>query len=224
MGILDIPNRTENWETAKAFVPFFQDNELLSNLVKRLNPCDTSEKEDLKIELFWKGFRDYRHEYEKNHDKKAFGKRLAEQYERNFECLRNKIVCFGEFQELEDENYAIKKDEYNKTFVNNILNTEIDIVIQSKCCLYLGEAKKECAFSADSRNVLVHQLVRQRVLGTLLLNTLNSNLKLKQFVVMNNEPKEGRRPKQLQFAINQKWIKKTNILTWDGLASIANGS
>lgn len=233
LGILEIPNRTENWETAQSFAPFFQDNELLSKLVKRLNPCDTSEKEDLKIELFWKGVRDRRFELGKGNKKhasckkNAFEKELVELYERVFGDLKRKIKssCY-DLRLPKDWNYDIdtENSDQKTKLINNLLNTEIDIVIQSSNSLYLGEAKAECGFSSNGGNVLVHQLIRQHVVGRLILKHSNSKLKLKQFVVLNERADYDALPEQLKFVICQGWMKDSNRLTWKCIESIANGS
>ena len=60
MGILGIPNRTENWKTARTFAPFFKSCSARAALAKRLlEPLGESQEGTVEIELFWYGIRDY---------------------------------------------------------------------------------------------------------------------------------------------------------------------
>ena len=59
MGILGIKNRTENWKTAQTFAPFFSDENLRLGLVRKLGEPLETEPDDVQLELFWKGIRDY---------------------------------------------------------------------------------------------------------------------------------------------------------------------
>ena len=60
-GILGITNRTENWTTARYFAPFFEDEKARLRLAKKLGAPENTKAEDVRIELFWKGIRDWVH-------------------------------------------------------------------------------------------------------------------------------------------------------------------
>ena len=54
-----IENRTENWTTARHFASLLQNSYARAELAWKLGePRDTSGSE-VKLELFWKGMRDY---------------------------------------------------------------------------------------------------------------------------------------------------------------------
>ena len=221
MGILGIHNRTENWKTARKFAPFFNKNNktALANLVKHLNPGDKSNPEDLKIELFWKGIRDLRHG-KSDELKKEIEDRLVNQYKERFKSLRTDVANFDELKLPEEWNYDATKAGARSKLINNLRNSEIDIVIESRSHLYIGEAKDEAGFGADGQLVLVHQLIRQHVVATLFLDAKNEKRKIEQFVVLRKLPNANRLPRQIEFAIDQCWLKKDNILTWDRLSEI----
>ena len=82
---------------------------------------------------------------------------------------------------------------YTITF-NNLLNTEIDIVLESPNHLFIGEAKSEMGFSPRSNRVLVHQLVRQYVTARILLAYVNLNCKKSviPFIVWDKDDEESR--------------------------------
>ena len=52
---------------------------------------------------------------------------------------------------------------------DNLINTEVDVVLESPDSLFIGEVKDVSDFGADSRYVLVHQLIRQYVTATILI-------------------------------------------------------
>ena len=62
-GILGIGNRTENWKTAQTFVKIIETKQqhlLASKII--FNAGENSPRlteNEVRIELFWKGFRDY---------------------------------------------------------------------------------------------------------------------------------------------------------------------
>ena len=58
MGILGIPNRTENWKTADSFVPLSAEARV--RLVDRLLDTPTElQPGTVRMELFWRGLRDH---------------------------------------------------------------------------------------------------------------------------------------------------------------------
>ena len=62
MSILTtIENRTENWKTAREFAPLFRDCNLRLELAKKLGEPNGTQPDQVRLELFWKGMRDYLH-------------------------------------------------------------------------------------------------------------------------------------------------------------------
>lgn len=223
MGILDIENRTENWKTARSFAPFFGDEVACQELAQRLlEPLGEGLKQDtwVKIELFWKGGRDYAHE------NMLLGKGISEPYERFFDGLRKDLQDFGEATPNEF-NYcpdAPKGVDYLRT---NILNTEIDIVLETPRHLFIGEAKDESSLGRDEKYVLMHQLIRQYVTATILTAIIRSRHKGKgkkqivPFIVANKKKLYGvRNDAQVEFMIHKGWLKEDNILSWEDIETI----
>lgn len=107
MGILGIPNRTENWKTAQTFAPFMGNQPALRRLVKRLGK-PIGEKEKVSLELFWKGGRDWLAQDERRAKKLA--KRMSDAYKTcHFHSLREKIESAG-FRSLKNRNYQIDEE------------------------------------------------------------------------------------------------------------------
>ena len=141
MGILGITNRTENWKTAKSFAPFFKNECARVALAHRLcEPADTPHKE-IRIELFWKGMRDYIHS--PGEGTKPTHQALADCYNRPFPDLRGQIEKFPGFRlKWQPSHYNASKQNHDGLF-NNLRNTEIDIVLETPTRLFIGEAKDE---------------------------------------------------------------------------------
>lgn len=71
---------------------------------------------------------------------------------------------------LKTHNY-LAKGECEENLYNNLLNTEIDIVLQTDTHLCIGEAKSSQKLDATSTHVLMHQLIRQYVMARILVRT-----------------------------------------------------
>lgn len=78
MGILGIENRTENWKRARSFAPFFGDRRacasLANRLLKPLGKPQNIQPDEIQLELFWKGVRDY---LDQNNDKNLMQQQQA---------------------------------------------------------------------------------------------------------------------------------------------------
>lgn len=224
MGILHICNRTENWRTARYVIPFLEDKDALLRLVQKLNPDDTTPNHKIELELFWQGGRDLRLKLTPC-DAKAADKAKAKLkcelialYKEEFRTLREDIENFGcRFRNLKEDNYVVDKPHREDIFLSNVIHTEIDMVIQSENYLYIGEMKYEAPFSANSKHVLVHQLIRQYVVSKLLVSHQKCKIRsVKQFVVVKKKPASN----QLDFVKYQGWLCDKNILTWNDLDRI----
>ena len=223
MSILTtIENRTENWKTAREFAPLFRDCNLRLELAKKLGEPNGTQPDQVRLELFWKGMRDYLHTTKQKREDNT--QDFAQRYERLFHDLRKEIEEFqpekGSKLRLPNErNYDISTEKGKSKLSYNLERTEIDVVLESPSYLFIGEAKDEMGFSANGDLVLVHQLIRQYVMAKILVKRLGSKKTIVPFVV-RNEPK-GREQVQVDFMVNKKcWLKKENILTWDCIKAL----
>ena len=214
MPILGIENRTENWRTAQVFAPLFGDAALRRRFAERL---DASIGDDVSLELFWFGMRDYGKQ--QGWEKKDYIEPCAGAYERHFSKLRAQVEEFGRFNELAKCHYAVS----NKTkLASNLIRTEIDIVLESRSCLFIGEAKSETGFGTDGRNMLVHQLVRQYVMAKVLLDLKGCEKQIVPFVV-GEDKDQLCRIGQVRFMIAQEWMRRENVLDWGDVRGVVGG-
>ena len=181
--ILGINNRTENWKTARVFAPYFRKPDSLLTLTDRLGETKDTKACDVHIELFWKGTRDYLHSMANKTERNCRRKELLANSKDILLVIRGKILAFENFRNLKCDNYAVVSLEGAKKLLNNLYNTEIDIVIETPKRLFIGEAKHEADFGSDSRLVLVHQLIRQYVMAQALLETLGCKKQVIPFIV-----------------------------------------
>ena len=220
-GILGIKNRTENWKTACHFAPFFRDGAARLRLAKRLGAPEDTKAEDVRIELFWYGMRDHLHRKDEpvRNNPRLF-EMLADRYGSLFPDLRRRIEVFdpsgNELRLQQDWNYSPKNAK--DTLASNLINTEIDVVIDTPTLLFIGEAKEESGLDGNGQYVLVHQLIRQYVMAWILVVLTDSNKKVVPFVVGANEGQV-----QVQFMQCQGWLPKRNAVCWECVKSIAVG-
>ena len=223
--VLCIANRTENWKTAHEFAPFFGNDDRGNNarqkLVKRLQKTNDAEGCETHLELFWMGMRDYLH-VTKRADRQRIKNQMLIDCQSSFGKLRGEIANFDGFKDLKKRNYdmSLVNEDVNEALFRNLSNTEVDIVIETPSSLFIGEAKQEATLGADSRLVLVHQLIRQYVMAKSLLKTLDRKRRIVPFVVGNVE-KGIKNSDQVQFMICQGWLKDCNVLDWEDIKVIA---
>ena len=237
MGILGIENRTENWKTVENFHALSDDAKV--KLVKRLlEPYQDAQEiapDSVKVELFWKGVRDYKETIPATQWKDV--------YQSLFGGLRGEIEAFNAearyarrhpLKDLKDWNYRVPDDilvpgrnstktPSAETLRSNLLSTEIDIVLETPSHLFIGEAKHESDLGGDSRYVLVHQLIRQYVLAKILLKKLEEDRKIVQFLV-GSDVEYLKKKEQVKFVEKQGWLMKKNILSWDCVKAITGPS
>ena len=208
MGILDIENRSENWRTARYLSPLMGEGgrSLAARLTRRLCGGMDPRPSEVRIELYWKGMRDFLHK-----DKRE-ERELAERYRILFPDLRERVETFCKFQPLRDKNYdaRIEDEEGMKGLRNNLANTEIDIVLETPGHLFIGEAKHEMSFGANASLILVHQLIRQYVMAKVLIDLLGRKKEVVPFVV--GDSTEGlKKNSQVSFMIQQDWMEAKNV-------------
>lgn len=220
--VLGINNRTENWKTALEFAPYFSEPHSLLKLAKHLGETDDIEPCEVHIELFWKGVRDYLHSI-KDRDKRGCRREeLLANSKKMLSDVRRRILSFGDLRDLKEHNYSAAPPE-SKKLLNNLYNTEIDIVMETPKSLFIGEAKHEASFGADSRLVLVHQLIRQYVMANALLETLGCKKQIVPFVV-GDDAADLKKKQQVRFMIDQQWLDECNVLDWNKIASLREKS
>lgn len=215
--VLEIENRTENWKTARCLSPFFGAD--AAQLAYELGEPRSTPPAAVKLELYWKGVRDWRAAKTTKKDKRACDDRLVESCRHQYQDLRRDICRSQLFHPLDEQNYAISSEGHRAQLITNLTNTEIDIVLESPDHLYIGEAKFLSSFDADGNLVLVHQLVRQYVMATVLLDVLGCSREVVPFVVTDKTyaVDSTRCPHQLKFMVSQGWMDEAHFLTWKGL-------
>ncbi len=217
MGILGIENRTENWKTARTFAPFFNDGTARLELAKKLGEPDGTQDDEVRLELYWQGMRDYIHSHS---DSAPSSKDLADRYDRLFSGLRESIENFGGFQ-LRRDSYRVS-DENRIRLFNNLRNTEIDVALETPNCLFVGEAKDESNLGADGDDLLVHQLIRQHVMVEILAELCGAKRKVVHFVVGHKDRVPSlENTVQVKFMKQQGWLPERNVLSWDDIEKLA---
>ena len=213
MGILGIENRTENWKTARYFASLFGEKAI--HLSERLG------EDRVRLELFWTGMRDYINK-PSNGASVPTPQDLAERYRRLFPHLRENIEQFGEFAELQRDNYRVSEDGQVQRLYLNLRNTEIDVVLETPKHLFIGEAKHEASLGASGNDILVHQLIRQHVMAEILVDISNSGKEVCHFLVVDCDKLESmKNTAQVKFMIHQGWLPEHNVLSWEDIAELA---
>ncbi len=226
MNILGIENRTENWRTVRHFHALSKEakERLARQLLANHNGTTPSKidlgSDEVHIELFWKGMRDY--VYKKGGHKGDWVKKFAEIYDTLFQDLRElaKEPRYG-FPELKDKNYSPSTSEYQSGLYTNLTGTEIDIVLQASDYLFIGEAKDESALKGVGKYVLVHQLIRQYVMAKTLVKLAESGrgeMRVIPFIV-GTKLSSIRNHGQVRLMIDKGWLKDKNIVGWDKIST-----
>ena len=221
MPILGSENLTENWMTARTFAPLFRDDGLRRRFAERLLDEPLPDGANVSIELFWRGMRDYVHQCPEAGDPDD----LAQRYDRLFPCLRAQVRKSSRFRPLQDHNYATSD---KAGLARNVKGAEIDIVLETPGCLFIGEAKNEDKFDTSGKDMLVHQLVRQYVTAAILLDIMRHKKKIegeKRIVpfVVGGDKDRLHRKEQVRFMIAQGWMRRGNVLDWGDARGLAGG-
>ena len=215
MGILGIANRTENWKTADSFCGLGEQGRV--NLVRKLSG-DGVPASQIKLELFWYGMRDYVYEHG------GAAKESVDYYVCKFSDLREQVGRYEhndgtrilKFDELQSHNYDASKPGTRAKLYSNLSHTEIDVVLETEDYVFIGEAKDESDLGTNGEHVLVHQLIRQYVMATILLDINDAKKKIVPFVVGNQGRLNSiKNTCQVRFMIDQGWLEESNILSWD---------
>ena len=207
MGILGIANRTENWKTAQTFAPLIEDADLRLELVRKLGEPVETLSDDVELELFWYGIRDFLNKRD------VVDEDIKDHYTSLFRDLREKVEEFPRLQTPNDWNYGVSR--ISKLY-NNLRKTEIDVVLETPNRLFIGEAKNESKLVGDGNLVLVHQLIRQYVTSRILINLLGCHKEVIPFIVAD-EVESISNTRQVAFMVQQGWLKQENVLGWDDI-------
>lgn len=209
--VLEIDNQSENWKTARCLAPLFGRGAI--HLARLLGEPSGTPPEKVQLELFWKGMRDYRREPANRCTEEILGER----YRDLFRDLRSQIKSFGGFQKLQPDNYRADTEPRQAKLARNLLNTEIDIVLESPRHLYIGEAKYKGKLHANGTYVLVHQLVRQHVMAKILVDLRGCDKTVVPFVLGAN-----RERRQIKFMIDQGLMNEDHILSWPKVKGLSS--
>ena len=207
MAILGIESRTENWKTAKTFAPLIEDADLRLKLVEKLGEPVGTSPDDVELELFWYGIRDFLNKRDVDRED------IKNHYTSLFSDLRRKVEKFPRLQTPNDWNYRVSR--FAKLY-NNLRNTEIDVVLETPNLLFIGEAKNESKLVGNGDLVLVHQLIRQYVTARILVDLLGCDKEVISFIVAD-KVRSIRNTRQVAFIVQQGWLKQENILSWDDI-------
>ena len=232
MGILGIKNRTENWKTVQHFYGL-SDN-AKTRLVQRLGEPEDTPAEEIRVELFWQGMRDY---IDKTDGKNKPGpEAIATTYSKQglFRDLRERVKNFRaeeppyKFNTLRPHNYDPSKENWEDLF-NNLSKTEIDIVLETPNHLFIGEAKDESTLGTGGKYILVHQLIREYVMAKILVDLVQVDKLVVPFVVWDpSHPENLRNTVQVKFMLNQcwpdgqRWLREDNVLSWCDIKKLTN--
>ena len=221
MPILGSGNGAENWLTARTFAPLFRDGGLRHGFAERLLGEPLPGSADASLELFWRGMRDYIKERPEAGDPDD----IAQCYARLFPDLRKQVGEFGRFRSLREHAYAAAEKD---GLARNVKGVEIDIVLETPDHLFIGEAKIDEEFDAVGADVLVHQLVRQYVTATILLDLMRRKKKIeghKKIVpfIVGGDKDRLHRKEQVRFLIAQHWMRRENVLDWGDVRGLASG-
>ena len=226
--ILGIENRTENWKTVQHFHGLTRKEKV--GLVRGLlGNQEIGDDVDIKINLFWYGFRDYIAKCKDEGKPLPTKEQAGKIYGDLFGDLRNDVSDFQapehprSFTGLQPHNYCSAEDYFQELF-ENLGHTEIDIVIQCGKQLILGEAKSESPLDANSRYVLVHQLIRQHVMARTLVQVIGADLEIFHFLVGDADRVQSlRNTVQVKFMTHKCWLKPENVLSWEQVAQLTGG-
>lgn len=218
MGILDITNRTENWQTVKHFHGDGLSDAAKVGLARLLGEPDETTADDIKVELFWRGMRDYA---KKNG---VLTDDLVASYGRMFGGLRDEIDASPHtprFRDLRSHNYTVPVSmEHRENLANNLKNTEVDIVLETPRRILIGEGKyRSPSFGTSRKYVLVHQLIRQYVTATILVDLVGGGKAVVPFIVAERSWLTGPIKGQIAF-MKQKWLCEDHVLTWEDVGCV----
>ena len=123
----------------------------------------------------------------------------------------------------EADNYICEQTKKSsEKLYNNLLNTEIDVVLNAPGFLLIGEVKHEQTFGANSRHLLPHQLVRQYVMASIVVDMIeeerqqDTRIKVIPFIIGDNLSKYA----QVRLLQYLKLLVPQNVISWSELSTL----
>ncbi|MDC9820955.1 hypothetical protein ABRQ07_14320 [Pectobacterium polonicum] len=217
--ILGIENRTENWTTVRNI--FDQKNKRLIEYLMINNNDDSAPFDDgkeAKLELFWYGYRDYIYGKDINRYSAEYNIIYA-RFLRLFPDLQERVLNFkgdsNRYLRVEKTvNYSLEREDAPLRLFQNIRHTEIDIVIETRNKLYIGEVKDSQTFGAHGGLFLPHQLLRQYIMARILIDELGKDLDVVPFIISNNSS-ETKKNGQVKLMESLSYLNiDNNVFTW----------
>ena len=220
MGILGIENRSENWKTAECFCRL--NGAQTVNLVQQLGGERRLDPSDVQLELFWRGARDHARDMKRRGKKPE--RTFPEVCRRLFPDLHDLVAnSAARFRGLKKHNYS-RSPVHRNNLYRNLVNTEIDILLETPKYLFIGEAKHESGLDANSKYVLVHQLIRQYVMASVLVDIRASEgyppKSVTPFLVGDDRVRLSKL-QQVKFMCGMGWLREANVLEWTDLHRVS---
>jgi hypothetical protein len=229
-GILGIKNRAENWETAQTFAPIMANERqhiLANQIISNSKQVGKFKPQDVRIELFWKGFRDYCYDRKIDRNNKEFKLKIAKLYRKLFPNLSEKLQKYQEAAKGSSRlkidaklNYNPDRPNFKDNLYQNLGNTEVDIVLEAPGFVLIGEAKRDETFGAKSKHSLPHQLIRQYVMTVMLKHLLliegQDKTEILPFVIGDDVEKFA----QIKAMIFLGCLDKSNIFSWKNIETL----
>lgn len=220
MSILGIENRTENWCTVRTLSPLVDESSPTRiALASHLFGSGEQIGGHVEFELFWYGMRDYA-DMQKQVGNPIKPDQVVECYNDSFSDLRRTIVDWGKCKPRNRRFHALKEHNYvageatKKKLYKELRHTEIDIVFQTQSHLCIGEAKCEASPGAVSKDVLVHQLIRQYVMAKILVELTGKDKEVVPFLV-GDCPGKLMETSQVKFMFEMSYLSEGNVLSWE---------
>lgn len=223
-------NRSESWRIAKSFIDYGAKElsekiaqDVLNNL--HIERGSLQLRKPIQYSLFWTGLRDYCDSNKINRRDRDFIKRVKAIYLDKFAGLEQQVYEFASNHKDQPVNIRLDRTKQNyivsdgseQRFINNLYFTEFDLVIQTGNYLLIGEFKDTQTFGANSKHVLVHQLVRQYVAANILLGLEgNEHIEVVPFVVADN-PQHANKTAQVKLLKHLGWLADGNVFDWGEL-------
>jgi hypothetical protein len=212
-GVGIIINRAENNLTAKVFVTLFNSLRPAGTLLRALE-LEEGKCNQVKMELFWKGFRDY-----------AIGdSQCRQKFYREYMRIIPGIRAAVKSTRLKMRGTFYTGDDRDKLF-NELRNTEVDVALFTDNKIYLGEAKRKEKLGSNGRNILAHQFLRQRVMVEVWKALNNDKRDLVSFIICDRtKMKSIRRMEQVK-ALQFFDGRRPSVISWqDVLENIQQSS
>lgn len=181
--------------------------------------------EETKIELFWNGIRDHLAALKVVRNTPERREEFAQIYRSLFPNLRAQLIE-DEFNLSSTVNYNPSEESSKTILYHHIHGSETDVVLEAPGYLFVGEAKYGGTFHDYGNKVLVHQMIRQYVIASIILKVLKMDtVAIVPFFVGSDDDVEQLKNKgQINFMVKQGWIYRQNILSWGDIERLVRAT